>query len=250
MRSDILRLIAENVILLYSLKSKLSRKKEGPWDLRNSYKMQLVCKPCPPCPVPVPVTCLGGHEVNLLIVQNSDIPCSNAKSTSCGRKCGRSLSCGNHTCSLECHSVVNINDLIKASDKCEVCHISCQKSQKPGCVHPCTLPCHPGECKPCKQHVKLKCHCQINTLYIVCDEWTSADENKKDKLMCCSNRCPKEMSCGHRCILICHSGPCSEQKQCKKKIVLRCPCKKGRKRKSNALLKYRKMLIFHVMKNV
>ncbi|CAL1287464.1 unnamed protein product [Larinioides sclopetarius] len=198
------------------------QKKEGPWDLRNSYRMELVCKPCSPCPVPIPVTCLGGHEVQ-------NLPCSSAQSTSCGRKCGRLLSCGNHTCSLECHSVNNINDLTRASDKCETCEESCQKPQKQGCIHPCPLPCHPGKCKPCKQHIKLKCHCQINIMYILCDEWTSADENKKAELMCCSNRCPKEMGCGHRCILLCHSGSCSDQKLCKKKVVLRCPCKRKKK---------------------
>ncbi|GBM65110.1 NF-X1-type zinc finger protein NFXL1 [Araneus ventricosus] len=162
------------------------QKKEGPWDLRNSYRMELICKPCPPCPFPIPVTCLGGHEVQ-------NLPCSSAQSTSCGRKCRRPLSCGNHTCSLECHSVNNINDLTKASDKCETCEESCKKPQKPGCTHPCPLPCHSGKCKPCKQHIKLKCHCQINIMYILCDEWTSADENKKAELMCCSNRCPKEV---------------------------------------------------------
>ncbi|GFT66664.1 NF-X1-type zinc finger protein NFXL1 [Nephila pilipes] len=200
-------------------KIETKQKKEGPWDLRNSYRMELVCKPCPPCSVPLPIRCLGGHEIQ-------DIPCSSAVSTSCGRKCGRLLSCGNHTCSLECHSVDDMDELTKASSKCETCNELCQKPKKPGCIHPCSFPCHPGKCKPCKQHIRLKCHCQINTLYIACEEWTSANEDKKAELMSCSNRCPKEIICGHRCILLCHSGSCSDQNQCKKKVLLRCPCKR------------------------
>ncbi|GFR28744.1 NF-X1-type zinc finger protein NFXL1 [Trichonephila clavata] len=200
-------------------KIETKQKKEGPWDLRNSFRMELICKPCPPCSVPLPVRCFGGHEI-------LDIPCCNARPVSCGRMCGRSLSCGNHTCSLECHSVDDMDNLTKASNNCETCNEACQKPRKSGCTHQCSSPCHPGECKPCKQYIRLKCHCQMNFLYIACIEWTSADEDKKVELLCCSNRCPKEISCGHRCILLCHSGPCSNQSKCKKKVVLRCPCKR------------------------
>ena len=53
----------------------------GPWEQRGP---SLVTKqlPCPPCEVPVPVACLGKHEV-------ANWPCHEAKPASCGRLCGR-----------------------------------------------------------------------------------------------------------------------------------------------------------------
>ena len=58
--------------------------------------------------VPVPVTCLGGHET-------SDWPCYIANPTSCHRECGRKLACGNHICSLSCHAVEGASDDITVS---------------------------------------------------------------------------------------------------------------------------------------
>ena len=42
----------------------------GPWEPQraNLVNMQMVCLPCPPCPEPVSVTCLGGHEVSSLLL--------------------------------------------------------------------------------------------------------------------------------------------------------------------------------------
>lgn len=37
------------------------------------------------------------------------------------------------------------------------------------------------------------------------------------------------MSCNHRCIMVCHAGPCSDREQCKKKVTIRCPCKRQKK---------------------
>jgi len=38
----------------------------GPWELPRdiSVDMEMVCLPCPPCSEPVSITCLGGHEVS------------------------------------------------------------------------------------------------------------------------------------------------------------------------------------------
>ncbi|XP_035220753.1 NF-X1-type zinc finger protein NFXL1-like isoform X2 [Stegodyphus dumicola] len=202
-------------------KIEVKTKKEGPWDLLNSYKMQLLCKPCPPCVVPVPLPCLGNHEI-------LNFPCCEARRTSCGRPCGRELSCGNHSCSLECHDTGNANDTMQ-TDKCITCNEVCQKPRPFGCNHPCRRPCHPGDCNPCTQHIKMKCHCEINTIYVACSEWVDADDSKKNALMSCSNRCCKKMSCGHRCIFPCHPGPCADRDNCKKKIILRCSCKRKKK---------------------
>lgn len=37
------------------------------------------------------------------------------------------------------------------------------------------------------------------------------------------------MPCGHRCNMVCHKRECGTGENCKKKIVLRCPCKRLKK---------------------
>lgn len=203
-------------------KIEMKEKKDGPWDLINSYKTELVEIPCPPCMAPVPVICVGGHEI-------VNLPCWEARPRSCGRPCGRKLMCGNHTCQIECHEVSCNADNNLQSQECEPCEELCQKPRKPGCNHPCLKQCHPGECSPCQQRIKMKCHCDINALYIICSEWLDADEMKRDVLKSCTNRCPKQMLCGHRCTMICHKKDCDTGENCKKKITLRCPCKRQKK---------------------
>lgn len=99
----------------------------GPWEPKQAPKMEIRKLPCPPCPVsffcfcflfcnqikssllfndinidrfkvPVPVTCIGGHET-------ADWPCHMSEPSSCGRPCGQELYCGNHTCAKPCHTV-------------------------------------------------------------------------------------------------------------------------------------------------
>lgn len=60
--------------------------------------------PHPRCEQKVSVTCIGGHEV-------ADWPCWNSKPSSCQRLCNRFLRCGNHKCSLVCHSVPDLKDM-------------------------------------------------------------------------------------------------------------------------------------------
>lgn len=38
-----------------------------------------------------------------------------------------------------------------------------------------------------------------------------------------------QLTCGHRCPLTCHPGPCPPHSTCKKKISLKCPCKRIKK---------------------
>lgn len=73
-----------------------------PWE-QTAPQMEVKNMPCPSCVVPVPVTCLGGHET-------CDWPCHMAKPSSCFRPCGRKLGCRNHFCSVPCHAVINAPD--------------------------------------------------------------------------------------------------------------------------------------------
>uniref|UniRef100_A0A8C6SFY5 Nuclear transcription factor, X-box binding-like 1 n=1 Tax=Neogobius melanostomus TaxID=47308 RepID=A0A8C6SFY5_9GOBI len=97
----------------------------------------------------------------------------------------------------------------------------------PGCPHPCSSPCHAGPCPPCAQRLRQRCHCKISSLYVSCIELASADDKTKTRLGSCNNQCPKELSCGHRCRLLCHPGPC--ESKCVHKVKLRCPCRRIKK---------------------
>ncbi|KAL9973519.1 hypothetical protein ACROYT_G019988 [Oculina patagonica] len=179
--------------------------------------------PCPPCAVPVEMSCFGKHEV-------SSLPCSSAKPFSCARPCGRQLPCGNHTCQLECHVVTGANDNQQAGKECQVCEEPCSKPRQEGCTHDCLLPCHPGDCPSCKQMVKLPCHCRLMLVYVSCSELTSADEQTRNELMSCKNQCPKNLAaCGHRCSSNCHAGACPSPELCNRKSTVRCPCRRKKK---------------------
>uniref|UniRef100_A0A3B4A791 NF-X1-type domain-containing protein n=1 Tax=Periophthalmus magnuspinnatus TaxID=409849 RepID=A0A3B4A791_9GOBI len=130
------------------------------------------------------------------------------------------LTCTNHRCGRECH-------LVAPGNKCEECELGCSKPRPPGCPHPCPRPCHSAPCPPCSQTVRQRCHCKISGLYIPCMSVFTADDETKTKLTSCNNQCPKELSCGHRCRLLCHPGDCGAQ--CVHKVKLRCPCRRIKK---------------------
>ncbi|KAJ9577747.1 hypothetical protein L9F63_005667 [Diploptera punctata] len=189
-----------------------NHKPAGPWEVVQP-QIELKALPCPDCKVPVPITCLGGHEV-------SNWPCYVANPTSCHRECGRQLACGNHTCTLPCHT---------AGKNCEECESGCTKPRPEGCTHTCLKICHPGACPPCTQMLRIQCHCNLNQLYVRCNEWTVPDEEKKTALRSCGNQCPKNYQCGHRCRVPCHPGDCPDPDLCKKKVKLTCPCRRLKK---------------------
>ncbi|KOC62472.1 NF-X1-type zinc finger protein NFXL1 [Habropoda laboriosa] len=157
--------------------------------------------PCPPCKKILQVTCLGGHETRPWL-------CHMARPTSCGRLCGKMLPCTNHTCELVCHRVPS-SDGDKNTTPCMECEQPCQF--------------------PCKQLVKISCHCGIGTLYRRCAELTSATTVNRNELLKCGNQCPKNLSCGHRCMNNCHPDLCMNEKECNKKVKLFCACKRIKK---------------------
>ncbi|CAM4552635.1 NF-X1-type zinc finger protein NFXL1 isoform X1 [Caretta caretta] len=195
----------------------------GPWEQPSEPAFIQTALPCPPCQIPLLTECLGQHEA-------SPLPCHSAGPYSCKRFCGRLLDCKNHTCMKECHKFTKVNgntDRQKASPECSHCEEACTKPRPPGCPHSCILPCHPDQCPPCVQMLKIKCHCKLTNLYIECIKITCADLKEKDLLSSCKNQCPKELPCGHRCKEICHSGDCPQN--CNQKVKLRCPCKRMKK---------------------
>ncbi|KAK6976666.1 NF-X1-type zinc finger protein NFXL1 [Biomphalaria glabrata] len=192
--------------------------KVGPWDAKPVI-IQKIAKQCPPCQVLIAVQCLGKHET-------SEIPCSRVKPYSCGRKCGRQLSCGNHLCQLDCHKVTDITDSDLAGEECQKCESGCEAKRPDGCSHPCVKPCHPPPCPPCHMMIRMRCHCQTLVKHIECVKWISASSAEKDMLKSCEQPCPKEMACGHPCGATCHSGSCPNTNKCDKKVILKCKCKR------------------------
>lgn len=81
----------------------------------------------PQCDFKMSVTCIGGHETALW-------PCWNAKPTSCGRTCGRKLSCGNHGCNNVCHYVNDLKSWEQDAN-CAFCQLGCEKKRPDGCTH-------------------------------------------------------------------------------------------------------------------
>lgn len=67
-----------------------------------------------------------------------------------------------------CAEVVCFLAVVQAGPECLHCEEGCSKARPPGCPHPCVLPCHPGECPPCVQMLRIKCHCKITSLYVEC----------------------------------------------------------------------------------
>ncbi|KAM7290375.1 NF-X1-type zinc finger protein NFXL1 [Ixodes scapularis] len=188
----------------------------GPWEPIVAPRLEVVAQPCPPCKEPLPLACRGRHSVDTFA-------CSDLRPYSCGLACGRALPCGNHTCTVECHVVEDAPNEVQAGRNCSVCDEGCKKRRPAGCVHPCTRPCHPGDCAPCTQYIKMKCHCGLNPVFVSCHQWSC--EEQRDMLQSCKNRCCKQLDCSHRCPLDCHPGPCTSRSECRKKVTLRCPCK-------------------------
>ncbi|KAK8747304.1 hypothetical protein OTU49_016736 [Cherax quadricarinatus] len=197
-----------------------TKKRAGPWEPVVAPHIEIQKKPCPPCKMPVPTTCFGQHE-------NPNWPCSDLRPYSCGRKCGRLLACTNHTCERECHIVENAPDGKRAGSNCAPCEASCSKPRPKGCSHECGKACHPEPCAPCEKLLRIKCHCSLSQLYVKCQVWNTATQ--VEEMQSCKNQCNKLISCNHRCMKDCHSGPCSEPQSCHKRVTVRCLCKRQRK---------------------
>lgn len=196
-------------------------KPSGPWEkILPQYELRAL--PCGDCQHPVTVDCLGGHE-------SSDVPCYRAKEYLCGRICGRTLACGNHSCSLPCHKVIDAVSQQESGSNCETCNGNCEFPRPEGCTHNCQKPCHRDPCPPCKVLLRIRCHCTLNQLFVHCHEWTSASDKERIKLQTCGNQCPKNYDCGHRCTHDCHAGPCPDAELCQRKVKIFCSCRRMKK---------------------
>eukprot|EP01137_Pigoraptor_chileana_P034714 Opistho-2@27674 len=170
---------------------------------------------CPPCTVPVSISCRGKHEV-------VPMPCSEAREFDCGRACGKPLPCGNHTCDAGCHL---------PTTNCRPCERACEHPRAEHCKHPCPRMCHAGPCPPCVGTVRVKCHCENVVLSLSCSEYVKAmaSAEASARLFSCNAPCSKAKDCGHPCNVVCHAGQCALAASCTKRTAMRCPCKRKKK---------------------
>ncbi|ESO08824.1 hypothetical protein HELRODRAFT_97768 [Helobdella robusta] len=212
----------------------------GPWEINLiKDKIEVVSRECPPCLVPVSVTCFGGHET--IMVQ-----CCDVRQSSCHRPCSRLLPCTNHSCTISCHVVVGGeiregDGVLLAGSNCETCDKPCAKLRHADCTHVCPLPCHSSDCPPCTQMVRMRCHCQMMVKHVPCHQWCIAGDlggscgencgdrsggvvSERNALKSCGSRCPKMLPCTHQCKSICHPGNCPPDSDCLEKVKVRCSC--------------------------
>ncbi|XP_036320892.1 protein shuttle craft isoform X1 [Rhagoletis pomonella] len=93
------------------------------------------------------------------------------------------------------------------------CGDTCRRVE--GCIHACTLLCHPGPCPPCQAYVKRECGCGKTTKTMQCCVKEAIE---------CESICGKLLNCEqHKCPAKCHEGKCAP---CAEKVEQQCHCTK------------------------
>jgi len=208
---------------------------------------------CPPCPIFVGRSCVGGHEIRRM-------PCSTSSTTpafTCESKCGQSLKCGLHKCERTCHPLVQLPPAsdpsapsipspfaISILSGCKQCTLRCSRVRPADalvrpCPHGpgCGLPCHATPCPPCGASVDVACPCGKSTMLLPCEQYTQLPDAEMKEMTRCTNRCGKIIACGHACTRLCCEGghedktgdeastpSCMSSRECTKKLHLKCAC--------------------------
>ncbi|XP_012946753.1 transcriptional repressor NF-X1 [Aplysia californica] len=182
--------------------------------------------PCAPCSVSKQQECFCTKTSRTVLCGTENFK---MVSFSCEKPCGRTLSCGNHTCEELCHpgecapcplmpgqlTTCNCGKMpiaqLKAAERkscldpvptCEKpCELPLGCPVKDGPPHLCDKICHEGECGPCKKKTRLRCVCGGVEKEMDCSvamTYTAVDPFK------CQRRCGKKKSCGkHKCLDTC-----------------------------------------------
>lgn len=169
----------------------------------------------------------------------------------CIQTCDKVLKCGVHNCPQLCHkgrcrrcTSVSFDELPCACGRTVIFPPVVCGTPIPKCPHPCTRErtcghvssiaheCHPGDCPPCVVcliYVWLCQHCSYHCQALV-ERMCMGDHMLRRNVRCsqtevsCGFPCGKKLQCGnHVCTRICHSGPCFEELQPKKKKKARKP---------------------------
>lgn len=224
------------------------------------HRCDLMCHagPCPPCTQMGPKqSCFCGKDVS----QKKCAETTYDAGWSCGQICGELMPCGEHTCERECHEGlcgacevrVPARCYCGKEDKPILCadrdddkpstrrHLTEQGEsitetwtgmfQCPGrcerpfdCgVHTCQKPCHDQEASlahcPRSPDVVTHCPCGKTSLESILGD--TPRNSCEDGVPNCEEMCAKELSCGHHCQQICHTGDC---KPCFQEVTIYCRC--------------------------
>lgn len=214
----------------------------GPEDDPHRCGSRCHLDPCPPCPSTSFRRCrCGGSKREIAcgeLTPETVVLCEKRcnKKKNCGRHkcsqyccvdathrctlvCGRRLRCGLHQCEETCHlgncplcwntsfeelschcgAVVKYPP-IPCNTKPPECSKPC--SRRHGCDHAVTHSCHSeAQCPPCTHLTSKLCYGEHELRTCIPCFQTS---------VCCGMRCNKPLPCGqHRCLQICHEGPCA-----------------------------------------
>lgn len=125
---------------------------------------------CPPCSVPIPKECIGGH----VVLRN--IPCG-SKDIRCNKLCGKTRQCGMHACLRTCHpspcesTSSSTSTSTSGSSMKGSCGQTCGAPRR-DCRHTCIALCHPYNPCPdvrCEFPVTITCSCGRITATVPCD---------------------------------------------------------------------------------
>ncbi|KAL3818517.1 hypothetical protein ACJIZ3_004422 [Penstemon smallii] len=125
---------------------------------------------CPPCSVPIPKECVGGH----VVLRN--IPCG-SKDIRCNKFCGKARQCGLHACSRTCHPAPCDSPSGTTTNLRASCGQTCGAPRR-DCRHTCTALCHPSSTCPdirCEFPVTITCSCGRITATVPCDAGGSSN---------------------------------------------------------------------------
>ncbi|XP_008557896.1 protein shuttle craft [Microplitis demolitor] len=202
---------------------------------------------CPPCDLTTWVKCRCGNMDREILCVDLTTKADDAR---CQKKCVKKRSCGKHKCNqLCCIDIEHIcplpcsKTLSCGKHKCE---LTCHKSRCPPCyrssfdelycecgaavIYP-PVPCgtrRPTCSRPCsRQHscghqVIHNCHSETSCppCTVLSQKWCYGKHELRKAVPCyfnelsCGMPCGKPLRCGrHKCITLCHPGPCEKPKQ-------------------------------------
>ncbi|KAK4579035.1 hypothetical protein RGQ29_028912 [Quercus rubra] len=173
------------------------------------------------------IWCLGGAYAPCLVMVTISCACGE---THFEVPCGTEMDQKPPRCPKQCHiarlcrhgSNSKIPDQLKTLEHSRFLQIY---ERRPTCSHPCPLPCHPGECPPCKVLVKRSCHCGSMVHVFECLYYNSLSEKEQMAVCSCGGLCHRKLSnCTHLCPETCHPGACPSPDKCRKKVFVRCKC--------------------------
>ncbi|XP_073109925.1 NF-X1-type zinc finger protein NFXL1-like [Elaeis guineensis] len=172
---------------------------------------------CSPCRVLVSASCFCKKKTEMVICGSMAVK-GDVKEIdgvfSCNSICGRTLACGNHFCSENCHPGP-CGECELLPEKIKTCHCGKTelKEERESCLDPiptcsklcakllicglhrCKETCHEGECPPCLVRVEQKCRCGSSSQTVECYKVSEERET-----FVCDKPCGRKKNCGrHRC---------------------------------------------------